>query len=242
MRTHHRLLIAAAIALCATPLPADTPPADAPSPAYSLLIDVPGYNHAGTVVAPMWPLTDWLGASVEDGGEWAIIRRGRQVVYLQLPRSMWTGALPIVPLRTVAESVGAQVRYHGAGSEIGAQLGHIPVVELTLEGRRGLAIVHAAPPLVVRAIIDDVANDRIGIDYLLRVSTLAGEWAKTHEPQFDEAHGFAARWITGVLRRTDEGWRYALRCSKVSHTRAELAVAGIPLEVARQLGMEMEDL
>ncbi len=237
MRICHHLLIATAIILCAAPLAAD-----APAPQYSLLIDVPGYNHAGTVVAPMWPLTDWLGASVEDGGEWAIIRRGHQVIYLQLPRSMWTGEPAIVPLRTVAESVGAQVRYHGADSEIGAQLGHIPVVELTLEGKQGLVVVHAAPPAVTTAIIDDVADDRVGIDYLLRVSALAGDWAKTHEPQFDEAHGFAARYVTGVLQRTEEGWRYRLRSSKVSHPQAELAEAGIPLDVAGQLGMEIEDL
>ncbi len=237
MRICHPLLIAAALALCAAPLVADTS-----APAYSLLIDVPGYNHAGTAVAPMWPLTDWLGASVEDGGEWAIIRRGRQVVYLQLPRSMWSSELPIVPLRTVAESVGAEVHYHGADSEIGAQLGHIPVVELTLEGKQGLVIVHGAPPAEVRAIIDDVADDRIGIDYLLRVSALAGDWAKTHEPQFDEACGFTARYVTGVLQRTEEGWAYVLRSSKVSCTQAELAEAGIPLDVAQQLGMEIENL
>jgi len=237
MRICHHLLIATALAVCAAPLVADTP-----VPQYSLLIDVPGCNHAGTAVAPMWPLTDWLGASVEDGGEWAIIRRGPQVVYLQLPRSMWTSELPIVPLRTVAECVGAQVRYHGADSEIGAQLGHTPVVALTLEAKQGLVIVHAAPPAVVQAIIDDVADDRVGIDYLLRVSALAGDWAKTHEPQFDEAYGFAQRWVTGVLRRTEEGWAYVLRSSNVSYTQAELAEAGVPLEVARQLGMEIEEL
>ena len=38
----------------------------------------------------------------------------------------------------------------------------------------------------------------------------------------------------------EQGWGYALRSSKVSYTQAELAEARIPLDVAQQLGMEIE--
>ena len=48
--------------------------------------------------------------------------------------------------------------------------------------------------------------------------------------------------ITGVLQRRHEEWLYLLRSSQVSHTQADLAEAGIPLDVAQQLGMGIDDL
>lgn len=215
--------------------------AQAPCPQYSLLVDVPGYNLEGSVVVPLWPLADWLGASVEDGGRWAVVHRGEAAVYVQLPQAAWGGAMAVVPLRVVAEGVGARVRYHDESSEIGAQLGHIPVVELTLGDRQALAVVHGAPPPLVAGITDAVGDEALGKSWLLRVSAVAGEYAKTHEPQWDEAFGFSQRYVTGVLLHRNGQWLYLLRSTRVSHSRAELADAGVPPEVARQLGMEIED-
>jgi len=228
------LLLAAALA--AVPAPADTA-----FPQYSLLIDVPGYNLEGGVVAPLWPLADWLGAEVQDADRWAVVVRGEAVVYVQLPQAAWSGAMAVMPLRVVAEGVGAQVRYHGAASEIGAQLGHIPTVEIKLGDRRALVVVHGAPPPLVAEVIGAVGDETLGTGWLLQVSAVAGEYVKTHEPQWDEPFGFGQRYVTGVLLRRNAEWLYLLRSTKVSHTRAELADAGIPPEVAAQLGIEIED-
>lgn len=152
--------------------------AQAPCPQYSLLLDVPGYNLEGTVVVPLWALADWLGASVEDGGRWVIVRRGEAAVYVQLPQGAWTGAMPVVPLRAVAEGVGAQVRYHAFDSEIGAQLGHIPVVEVALGERLALIVVHEAPPPLVAEIIGAVGDEALGTGWLLRVSAVAGGYGQ----------------------------------------------------------------
>jgi len=208
----------------------------------NVLLDVHGYNHGGCVQVPLWPLTDWLGARVEDGGDWAVIRLGEKVVYLQLPRQAWTGETPVVPLRVVAEGLGAEVRYRGPETDAAATVGHVPVVEISIEGRRGLVLVHAAAPPLVTEILAVVRDEGYGLDWLLRVSAVAGDYAKTHEPQWREGFGFSQHWITGVLLRRHDEWLYLLRSSKVSHTQAELAEAGIPLDVAQQLGMEIEDL
>ncbi|MGD9497239.1 MAG: hypothetical protein AB7Y46_13150 [Armatimonadota bacterium] len=208
----------------------------------AVLLEVHGYNHAGAVQVPLWPLTDWLGATVRDGGDWAVIVLGPKAVYLQLPRQAWLGETPVVPLRGVAEGLGAQIRYHGADSEVGAGLGHIPAVEVTIGDRRGLVLVHRAHPRLVAELVKAVRDEAYGRDWLLQVSAVSGDYVKTHEPQWREESGFSQHWITGVLQRQGDGWRYLLRSSKVSHTEAELSEAGVSLEVARQLGMEIEEM
>jgi len=208
----------------------------------NVLLDVHGYNHRGCVQVPLWPLTDWLEARVEDGGDWAVICLDEKVVYLQLPRQAWTGETPVVPLRAVAEGLGAEIRYHGWDTDTAMRVGHIPAVEITSGERRGLVLVHAAPPALVTEILATVRDEAYGRDWLLRVSAVAGDYAKTHEPQWLDEHGFSFHYVTGVLRRGETGWTYLLRSSQVSHTEAELAEAGIPLDVAQQLGMEIDNL
>lgn len=215
--------------------------AQAPVPQYSLLVDVPGYNLGGSVVVPLWPLVEWLGAQVQHVGRWAVVMRDEAAVYVKLPQAAWTGAMPVMPLRMVAEGVGAQVRYHDAASEIGTQLGHIPVVALKLEDRRALVVVHQAPPPLVAEVIDAVGDEALGSTWLLQVSAVAGEYVKTHEPQWDEALGFSRHYVTGVLGRCEGQWTYLLHSDSASHTRAELAEAGIPPEIARQLGLTIEE-
>lgn len=235
MRELHYALLVAAL-LSAVPACAQ-----APHLQYSLLIDAPGYNLEGAVVAPLWPLVDWLDATVEQSGRWMVVHRDGSAVYLQLPRPASSGTQAVVPLRVVAEGVGARVRYHAFDSEIGVQLGSIPAVELALGDRRALVIVHTAPPPLVAEIIEAVGDEMLGKSWLLRVSAVAGDYVKTHEPQWDEVSGFSQRYVTGVLVRREGAWTYLLRSTRVSHTRAELADAGIPPAIAGQLGMEIED-
>ena len=215
--------------------------ADLTAGRHGVLLDLHGYNHSGSVVVPLAPLVHWLGASVSDVGDWTTVSRGEQVVYLKLPEGRPDGLGALVRLRDVAEELGAEVRYRAWDSDEGAMLGHIPHVELIDGDRMARVLLHAAPPEVVSGILGDVDRGDRCTGFLLRVSAVAGEWAKTHEPQWHEQLGFEQQYVTGVLQRVEGHWQYALRSTKVSHSREELAAAGIPVEAAQALGMEIED-
>ncbi|MGI5816559.1 MAG: hypothetical protein ACOX9R_00505 [Armatimonadota bacterium] len=215
--------------------------AEVPAGRHGVLLDLHGYNHAGAVVVPLAPLVHWLDATVADVDGWTAVMRGDDFVYLQLPRSRPDGLGALVRLRDVAEGLGVDVRYRAWDGDEGAMLGHIPHVELTDGDRMARVIVHAAPPQFVSALLADVDRGDRCVAWLLRVSAVAGDWAKTHEPQWHEEFGFGEQYVTGVLRRVEGRWQYALRSGKVSHTPEELADAGIPIEIARALGMEIEE-
>ncbi|MFP4250943.1 MAG: hypothetical protein ACLFU7_14880 [Armatimonadota bacterium] len=208
---------------------------------HGVLLDLHGYNHAGSVVVPLPPLVHWLGASVADVGEWTVISRGDEHVYLKLPETRPDGLGALICVRDVAEPLGATVRYRAADSDEGAMLGYIPHVELTDGDRVARVIVHAAPPQFVSSLLANIDRGDHCVAYLLRLSAVSGDWAKTHEPQWREQFGFEQAYITGVLQHVEGRWQYALRSSKVSHTPEELADGGVPLEVAQALGMEVEE-
>lgn len=207
---------------------------------HGVLLDIHGYNHAGAVVVPLAPMVHWLGAEVADVGEWTAVSRGEDVVYLKLPKSRPDGFGALVRVRDVAEAVGCAVRYRAWDSDEGAMLGHIPHVELVDGERIARIIVHAAPPQFVTELLANVDRGDRCAAYLLQVSAVADGWAKTHEPQWREQFGFEEQYVTGVLRRVDGRWQYAMRTSNVSHTAEELREAGVPPDVARALGMEVE--
>jgi hypothetical protein len=215
--------------------------ADLAAGRHGVLLDLHGYNHAGSVVVPLAPLVHWLGATVSEAGDWTTVSRGEQMVYLKLPESRPDGRGALVRLRDVAEELGAEVRYRAWDSDEGAMLGHIPHVELIDGDRMALVLLHAAPPEVVNGILADVDRGDRCTGFLLRVSAVAGDWAKTHEPQWHEQFGFEQQYVTGVLQRVQGHWQYALRSTKVSYTPEQLATAGLPLDVAQALGMEIED-
>ncbi len=215
--------------------------ADLQSGRHGVLLDLHGYNHEGAVVVALAPMVHWLGASVSETGRWAAISRGERAVYLKLPESRPDGFGALVGLRYVAEPLGVEVQYQGQGSDEAAMLGHIPHVKLTDGDRTARVLIHAAPPGVVAEILADVERGDRCTGFLLRVSAVAGDWAKTHEPQWDAQFGFQQRHVTGVLHRVEGQWQYAMRSTKVSHTRDELVASGVPVEVAQALGMEIED-
>ncbi|MFW6156322.1 MAG: hypothetical protein ACOC7J_03295 [Armatimonadota bacterium] len=215
-------------------------PAEPATGRHDVLLDLHGYNHAGSVVVPLAPLVHWLGATVSAVGEWTTVSRGEHVVYLKLPESRTDGHGALVHLRDIAETLGAELRYHGWDSDEAAMLGHIAHAELIDGDRTARVLLHAAPPGVVSEVLADVERGDRCTGFLLRVSAVAGEWAKTHEPQWHEQFGFEQQYVTGVLHRVEGRWQYALRTTKVSHTPEELAEAGVPVEVARALGMEIE--
>ncbi|GEM_PF-5934245 len=214
---------------------------DLPAGRYGVLLDLHGYNHAGSVIIALSPLVHWLGATVAGVDGWTTISRGDRVLYLQLPADRSQGFGAMVRLRDVAAPLGVELHYRAWDSPEGAKLGHIPHVEMTDGDRVARVLLHAAPPDVVSAILADVDRGDRCTAFLLQVSAIAGDYAKTHEPQWRDEFGFGESYITGVLRRVEGRWQYAMRSSKVSHTREELAESGIPVEVAQALGMELED-
>jgi len=205
-----------------------------------VLLDVHGYNNAGAVVVPLAPMVHWLGAEVTDVGRWTAITRGDEVVYLKLPEKRTDGFGALVRIRDITEPLGCDVRYRAWDSDEGVMLGHIPHVEVTDGDRVARILVHAAPPQFVADLIANVDRGDRCVAYLLQVSAVADGWAKTHEPQWRDQYGFEEKYITGVLHKVDGRWQYALRSSRVSHTPDELANAGVPIEIARSLGMEIE--
>ncbi len=236
MRICRLLLLIILIASCATAWSEEVA-----AGRHGVLLDLHGYNHAGAVVAPLAPLVHWLGAEVSDAGEWTAISRGEDVVYLKLPETRPDGFGALVSIRDVAETLGCDVRYRAWDSDEGALLGHIPHVEVTDGDRMARIIVHAAPPQFVSGLIANVDRGDRCVAYLLQVSAVADGWAKTHEPQWREQFGFSEKYITGVLHQVDGRWQYALRSSRVSYTPEELANADVPVEIARALGMEIEE-
>jgi hypothetical protein len=214
--------------------------AEVPAGRHGVLLDLHAYNHSGSVVVPLAPLVHWLGAEVSDVGRWTVVTRGEQVVYLKLPQTRPEGFGALVQVRDVAETMGCEVRYRAADSEEGVMLGHVPHVELVDGERTARVIVHAAPPRFVSELLANVDRGDRCVAYLLRVSAVADGWAKTHEPQWREQFGFTQDYVTGVLQQVDGRWQYAMRTSKVSHTPQELADVGVPVEIARALGMEIE--
>lgn len=210
-----------------------------------VLLDCHGVNRNGQVVVPLTPLVHWLGATMcATGTEWTLIERGNRQVMLTIPNDRVTALRPLVPLRGIAEDLGVTVRYRAFDSDEAAAIGHIPHVELTDGERLGRVLVHAAQPATVAAILAAVSDEELGQTWLLRVSAMheaAGRrWAKTHEPKWREEQGFGERYVTGVLEQVEGTWRYALRTTKVSHAPADLREAGVPLEVARALKMQIE--
>lgn len=226
--------------LVATAAVAVSAPAELQTGRQDVLLNLHACNVNGSAVTQLAPLVHWLGATVEQADGLTVVRRGDRSVALHLPRQRADGRGVMVRLRDVVEPLGATLSYHPWDSEEAARVGHIPHVRVEDGDRVGRILIHAAPPDIVANLIADAWNESFGRDWLLQVSALSGEWAKTHEPQWDGVHGFSQRFITGVLHREDGHWRYRLRSSRVSHTAGELAEAGVPIEVARALEMQLQ--
>ncbi len=222
-------------------LPADQAPAALETGRHDVLLDLHGFNHRGAVVVALPPLVHWLGATVDDVEGWTVVSRDENSIYLQLPEERQDGLGTLVGLREVVEGLGAEVTYHGADSQAAEVLGYIPHVEMIDGDRTARVLLHATPPGIVQSILEAVDREDLMTSFLVHVSAIHDGWAKTHEPRWDEQFGFSQFWGTGVLQRVERRWQYVMRTTRISHTRAELADAGIPLEVAGALGMEIED-
>lgn len=241
MSLHRSIALMVLLLLCAFATAAEDTSATLETGRHEVLLDLHGYNHAGSVVVPLAPLVHWLGATVGEVGGWTTIRRAGHTIYLQLPEARPDGLGALVRVRDTVEALGGEVRFRPSSSEEAEVLGFISHVELIDSERMARVLLHAVPPPVVSEILADVDRGDRCTGFLLHVSAVVDDWAKTHEPQWHESYGFTPHFATGVLNRVDGRWQYAMRTSKISHTRHELAECGIPVEVAEALGMEIED-
>lgn len=222
-----------------------------------VLIDAHGYNAGGAVVVPIRPIAEWLGATVQARGKAITITREGLVVGLTIGGSQASvnrkavtlssaarvyGGITCVPVRFVAQAFGCDVSYIAEGSPQWDQTGYIPHVLVVSSGKTARVLVHAAPPDVVTGILAVVDRDEPGrgTEYLLGVTAYKGDWAKAHHPNWDGEYGFGQRWGTMVLHRTKAGWQQVYYTTRVSHDPADLRQAGVPLDVARALKMEVE--
>jgi len=224
-----------------------------------VLLDAHGYNTGKGVVVPLRPVAEWLGATVTYRKPSVEVRLGDRVVSLKVgareavvdgkPKALSAsakvyGGTLCVPVRFVAEALGCAVEYV-TGTERTEVVGHIEHVVVRAKSRQVRVLVHEAPPDVVAAIVAaDVAKHGAagrGTEYLLQVTRTAGNWAKAHEPDWMDAYGFGQHWRTGFYRKEGRGWVAVASSSRVSYARDDLKQMGVPVEVARALGSEVED-
>lgn len=224
-----------------------------------MMLDVHGYMTPAGVLVPLRGIAEWLGAAVEYRPPAVTVRLGERSVALTLGAETATvdgrrvtlgvparviGNVTCVPVRFIAEALACDVQYLGRSDQTEVT-GHIRHVRLRAANGEAVVLVHAAPPDVVAGIVaaaEAAAGDaRFGFDYLLEVTKTADDWAKAHQPTWLDGHGFAQQWRTGFYRRSGGAWKRIALSSRVSYAPEDLDALGIPLSVAKSLGVEIED-
>lgn len=224
-----------------------------------VLLDAHAYNTGSGVVVPLRPIAEWMGAEVEYRAPVVEVRLGRRVVSLKVGARQATvngqvkklatpakvyGSVLCVPVRFVAEALGCEVEYMSEGSQVEVT-GYIDHVLVSGGGNQARVLVHSVPPDVTAAIIAaherEAGDEGRGFDYLIGVTRRAGDWAKAHQPDWWDDYGFGQHWRTGFYHRTGSGWEFVSSSSRVSYARDDLERMGIPVEVARALGSEIEE-
>lgn len=222
-----------------------------------ILVDVHGYMTPKGVLVPLRGIAEWLGATVEYKPPVVTVQLGERSVALTLGAetvevdgrrvklsvpARVIGNMTCVPVRFVAEALGCDVQYISRSDQTEAT-GHIRHVRVRAANREAVILVHAASPDVVAGIVASAeaagSVERMGFDYVLGVTKTAGDWAKAHQPSWRDDHGFAQHWRTGFYRRSGGAWKRVALSSRVSYALEDLDMLGIPLSVAKSLGMEI---
>ena len=158
-----------------------------------VLPQVHGYDSGQGVLVPLRGVAEWLGAKVVFASPQITVALGNHSAVLTLdarqavvdghavtlssPARVY-GSVTCVPVRFVAESLGAKVGYVAAGSD---SLVPLPFVLLSLGERTGRVIVHSEPPNVVALIIADLQAQMKG-------------W----QPHTSSPYG--KQWIIGIVK------------------------------------------
>jgi hypothetical protein len=188
-------------------------------------------------------------------------------VQLSAPAKVY-GGITCVPLRFVGEALGLKVSYHSQGSLETDNTDGMPVVVLEGHGKTGRVLVHEEPPNVVGKVMADLSNSiqsnrgapeslsvyRLGAfarDWILRVTKIHdGYFFSTHVASWnDDADiGVTGFWsdaaavygIRGGSRGTEGKWVQMMAFQDCPSYKA-WANAGIPVSVARELGVCLEN-
>ena len=188
-------------------------------------------------------------------------------VQLAAPAKVY-GGITCVPLRFVGEALGLKVSYHSEGSPEMDNTDGIPVVVLEGHGRTGRVLIHEEPPNVVGKVMADLSNSiqsnrgapellsvyRLGEfanDWILRVTKIhSGYFFSTDVASWNEdadigttgfwSNAAAVYGIRGASTAAQGKWVQMMGFQDCPSFKA-WANAGIPVSVARELGVCLED-
>jgi hypothetical protein len=243
-----------------------------------LLANVHGYDTGKGVVVPLRGIAEWLGAQVHyHAGKVEITLGDRDVslttgsstgevnghaVSLTQPATVF-GGITCVPIRFIADSLGATVEYDGTHKYTNPFLQ--PYVTVRYGGRQATVLVHQEPPDAVGRIVNDLENtvqrDAVsgvsqalggyGVDWVLEVTRIrdgyfiAGypaEWVTTPDPEIHGGlHGsFFFTDDHAVYGYRDGRWRVLMATGPDAPSRQTWPRAGIPLSVPRAFGLNLD--
>jgi hypothetical protein len=218
------------------------------------------------VLVPLRGIAEWLGAQVSyqapvitvalDGRTLVLRLNSRtatvagQTVTLDVPAREY-GGITCVPVRFVSEGLGVGVTYKSEQCPTSAD------VLLQAGDREARVLVHSEPPNVVAKVIGDLEHTRqtdaaypeitldlgaYGTDWVMEVGRVRGGYFRAPVPAcWDDSMGdggcfFSNAWA--VYGQRDGAWRLLISGQDMPSRKA-WARAGIPVEIARQLGVAL---
>lgn len=233
----------------------------------NILADVHGYATSKGVMVPLRGVAEWLGATVDYAPPTIVVKLGKRSVTLKLGASSATvngkkvalaapahvyGAVTCVPVRFVAEGLGAEVDYRSASGdpEVERMAGH-SFVQIRSRGKESRVIVHRVPPDVVGLIVKAGEGDlrrsgfpcRYGWDWIFSVDRALKHGYVWSEPYHsweamypDNREQFSPEGDNGIIWHQLRGaWRVAGHVGLDNYRYAELRQAGVPADVVEQI-------
>lgn len=266
MRVHSVPYVALLSVICCA-LPAATGVAETRVGRLGILVDVHGYPTPNGVVVPLRGIAEWLGATVGFRSPVISIRLGGRSVTLKVGASSATvngrnvrlstparvyGSVTCVPVRFVAEGLGAEVQYRAGerDPEVELMAGR-DFVEVRSGSRLGRVIVHNVPPDTVAEIVNAESADqrqagngyRYGWDWVFCCwKALKHGYVWSSDPYgwepgyFAGRDGFSPEGGEGrIWQRKSGGWRLVGVVGLDLEMDEDLAKAGVPPDVIQQV-------
>jgi hypothetical protein len=158
----------------------------------NMLVDVHGYATPEGVMVPLRGVAEWLGATVDYAPPTIVVKLGKRWVTLKLGANSATvngrkvalsaparvyGSVTCVPVRLVAEGLGAEVEYRaGLQDPEVDRMGGCAFVQIRSAGREARVIVHGVPPDVVAGVVAawDREGSRYGHDWIIACLRTSG--------------------------------------------------------------------
>ena len=239
----------------------------------NLLKDLPGYDNGKGIMVPVRGLADCFDATFTCDGPDIEIARHQVAVRMRLglpeagvtnPDDAYSIPMPLhlgqpprvyagmtcVPLRPVAEALGAFVEYHDKGPEW-ERVGCGPIVTLDLGSATVRLLVHRVPPADVTDIVTrlDVKGAWVD-DWVMQVLAREGNYAYATEPRYwvvdqhTAPEGAYLESLSGegadvILGYRGGRWKPLLFFGGVGVTCNILRRAGVPEAIARKFGVKI---